>query len=179
MPNTLLLSQAARKIKSGELSPVDLVAACLARIKDVDPQVKAWVTIDRDLVESEARSRQDEIARGNYLGPLHGIPIGIKDIIYTRGLRTQGGSKFLEDFVPDSDATVVTRLKEAGAIILGKTATTEYASYDPAETRNPYHLDHTPGGSSSGSAAAVAARMCPVALGSQTGGSISRPAAYC
>jgi aspartyl-tRNA(Asn)/glutamyl-tRNA(Gln) amidotransferase subunit A len=179
MPNTFSLSQAARKIQSGDLSPVDLLNACFDRINHLDDRIKAWVTIHHDNVLRDAQAAHDEIVRGNYRGPLHGIPIGIKDIIFTNGVQTQGGSDFLKNFVPDYDATVVTRLKEAGAIILGKTATTEYASYDPAETCNPYNTGHTPGGSSSGSAAAVAARMCPAALGSQTGGSISRPAAYC
>lgn len=179
MPNTLTISQAATQIQSGKLSPVELTQACLNRIQALDDRIKAWVTIHHDKVLQEAQKHHDEIAQGKYRGPLHGIPIGIKDIIYTQGLQTQGGSKFLKNFVPDFDATVVTRLKEAGAIILGKTATTEYASFDPAETCNPYNTNHTPGGSSSGSAAAVAAHMCPAALGSQTGGSISRPAAYC
>ena len=179
MPNTLSISQAAPKIQSGELSPIALTNACFDRIKTLDNHIKAWVTIHPDQVLKTAQEHHDEIAHGNYRGPLHGIPIGIKDIIYTNGIQTQGGSKFLENFVPDYDATVVTRLKKAGAIILGKTATTEYASYDPTETSNPYNTAHTPGGSSSGSAAAVAAHMCPAALGSQTGGSISRPAAYC
>jgi len=179
MHNTLSISQAAKKIQSGELSPVSLLNACFDRIKNLDDRIKAWVTIHHDNVLKDAQEHHDEIARGNYRGPLHGIPIGIKDIIYTNGVQTQGGSKFLENFVPDYDATVVTRLKDASAIILGKTATTEYASYDPAQTCNPYNTEHTPGGSSSGSAASVAARMVPAALGSQTGGSISRPAAYC
>lgn len=179
MPNTLSLSQAAQQIQSGQLSPVELLNACFERIKNLDDQIKAWVTIHHDNVLKAAQAAQDEIEQGTYRGPLHGIPIGIKDIIYTKGVQTQGGSKFLENFVPETDATVVTRLKDAGAIILGKTATTEYASFDPAETCNPYNFAHTPGGSSSGSAAAVAASMCPAALGSQTGGSISRPAAYC
>jgi len=179
MPNTLSLSQAAQQIQSGQLSPVELLNACFERIKNLDDQIKAWVTIHHDNVLKAAQAAQDEIEQGTYRGPLHGIPIGIKDIIYTKGVQTQGGSKFLENFVPETDATVVTRLKDAGAIILGKTATTEYASFDPAETCNPYNTAHTPGGSSSGSAAAVAASMCPAALGSQTGGSISRPAAYC
>lgn len=179
MPHTFTLSQAAEKIKSGALSPVELLNACFEQIEKYDNPIKAWVTIHKPNVLKAAQACEEEIAQGNYRGPLHGIPIGIKDIIYTKGVQTQGGSKFLENFVPDFDATVVTKLKNAGAIILGKTATTEYASFDPAPTHNPYNLDHTPGGSSSGSAAAVAARMCPAALGSQTGGSISRPAAYC
>lgn len=179
MPHTLTLTEAAAQIRSGALSPVDLLNACLARIDVLDDRLKAWVIIDREAALAQARARQEDLARGVAPGLLHGIPIGAKDIIYTKGMKTEGGSEFLKDFVPDFDAAVVTRLKKAGAVILGKTATTEYASFDPADTCNPWHFGHTPGGSSSGSAAAVAARMCPAALGSQTGGSISRPAAYC
>src|SRR6202795_3220623 len=112
-------------------------------------------------------------------GLLHGIPIGIKDIFYTAGMRTTAGHAPMAEFVPDSDPAVVERLKAAGAIILGKTTTTEFALLAPSPTRNPWNLDHTPGGSSSGSAAAVAAMMCPGTLGSQTYGSTIRPAAYC
>lgn len=179
MPNTLSIAEAARRIQSGDLSPVELVTACLNRIDTHDDRLSAWVTIDREGVLKIAEQRQEECTRGKIRGLLHGIPIGIKDIFYTKNLRTTGGSAFLEDFVPDFDATAVARLREAGAIILGKTATTEYASFDPADTCNPWNLAHTPGGSSSGSAAGVAAHMCPAALGSQTGGSITRPAAYC
>lgn len=112
-------------------------------------------------------------------GPLHGIPVGVKDIFFTKGVKTTAGSKILADFVPSFDGTAIAKLKEAGAIILGKTETTEFAYLDPAPTRNPWNIEHTPGGSSSGSAAAVSSGMCPAALGSQTGGSTIRPAAYC
>ena len=179
MPNRLSLTEASSRIREGSLSPLELLRACLARIDALEDRLHAWVTLDREAAEKAAAEREEELRRGSCRGPLHGIPIGIKDIIYTRGLRTTGGSKFLKDFVPDFDATVVARLRAAGAVILGKTVTTEYACFDPAETRNPWDLSHTPGGSSSGSAAAVACRMCPAALGSQTGGSIARPAAYC
>jgi aspartyl-tRNA(Asn)/glutamyl-tRNA(Gln) amidotransferase subunit A len=120
-----------------------------------------------------------EAEEGRLRGPLHGIPVGIKDIYFTRGMTTAAGSTILADFVPSFDATTVSKLKEAGAIILGKTETTEFAAFDPAPTRNPWNMGHTPGGSSSGSAAAVSSGMCPGALGSQTGGSTIRPAAYC
>ncbi len=179
VPNRLDITEASEQIRSGRLSPVELLQACLSRIDAVEERVRAWVTVDREGAEAQARHLEEALAHGHWYGPLHGIPVGIKDIMYTRGLRTCAGSKFLEDFVPDHDATVVSRLRGAGAVILGKTVTTEFACYDPAETRNPWNLHHTPGGSSSGSAAAVASRMCPAALGSQTGGSISRPAAYC
>jgi aspartyl-tRNA(Asn)/glutamyl-tRNA(Gln) amidotransferase subunit A len=119
------------------------------------------------------------LAAGTYLGPLHGVPIGIKDIIHVAGVETSAGSEVLKGFVPSGDATVVRQLQAAGAIILGKTTTTQFALFDPAPTRNPHNLDHTPGGSSSGSAAAVAALQCFGAIGTQTLGSILRPAAYC
>jgi aspartyl-tRNA(Asn)/glutamyl-tRNA(Gln) amidotransferase subunit A len=119
------------------------------------------------------------LAAGTYLGPLHGVPVGIKDIIHVSGVETSAGSEILKGFVPSEDATVVRRLRAAGAIILGKTTTTQFALYDPAPTRNPHNLDHTPGGSSSGSAAAVAAKHCFGSIGTQTLGSILRPAAYC
>jgi aspartyl-tRNA(Asn)/glutamyl-tRNA(Gln) amidotransferase subunit A len=119
------------------------------------------------------------VQRGETPGLLAGVPVGLKDIIYTAGLRTAAGSRVYANFVPAYDATVTVRLKEAGAIVLGKTVTTEFATADPSPTRNPWNTAHTPGGSSSGSAAAVAARVVPAALGSQTGGSTLRPASYC
>ena len=117
--------------------------------------------------------------QGETVGPLAGVPVGLKDIIYTAGLRTTAGSRVYANFVPAYDATVTARLKGAGAVILGKTVTTEFATADPSPTHNPWNTEHTPGGSSSGSAAAVAARIVPAALGSQTGGSTLRPASYC
>ena len=117
--------------------------------------------------------------QGHMVGALAGVPMGLKDIIYTAGIRTTAGSRVYANFVPAYDATVTVRLKQAGAIILGKTVTTEFATADPSPTRNPWNIEHTPGGSSSGSAASVAARMIPAALGSQTGGSTLRPASYC
>src|SRR5262249_34043217 len=122
--------------------------------------------------EAEARA-------GKFRGPLHGVPVGIKDIFSTAGLRTTMGSVIFREFVPECDAQAVARLKQAGAIVLGKTVTTVFANLDPGPTRNPWNLAHTPGGSSSGSAAAVASRMCPVAIGTQTVGSVGRPAAFC
>ena len=178
-PYTLTLSEMITKIRRRQLSPVKLLESLLQRIDSLEPSLQAWVTIDRKLILEEAHRRQKEISRGEIRGPLHGIPIGVKDIYYTAGVKTTGGSKIMADFIPDHDATAVERLKKAGAIILGKTATTEFAFADPAPTRNPWNLKHTPGGSSSGSAAAVSALMCPAALGSQTGGSVLRPAAYC
>ncbi|NOT54074.1 MAG: amidase [Deltaproteobacteria bacterium] len=178
-PYTLTLTAAAEHIRTRQLSPVDLVRSCLQRIDQLEPRVQAWVTVDRDGALAAARRCEDEIQRGQYRGPLHGIPIGLKDIFYTAGLKTTAGSPIHADFVPDFDAGAVRRLREAGAIILGKAQTTEFAALAPAPTHNPWNLEHTPGGSSSGSAAAVAAAMCPGALGSQTYGSTIRPAAYC
>lgn len=178
-PHTLTIAAAAEQIRTHQLSPVDLVHSCLQRIDQLEPRLQAWVTIDRERALVAAQQCEEEIRRGQYRGPLHGIPIGIKDIFYTAGLQTTAGSPIYADFVPDYDATAVQRLKEAGAIILGKAQTTEFAALAPSPTHNPWNLEHTPGGSSSGSAAAVAAAMCPGALGSQTYGSTIRPAAYC
>jgi aspartyl-tRNA(Asn)/glutamyl-tRNA(Gln) amidotransferase subunit A len=173
------LAQAASEIRAGRISPVEYAQALLSRIDRLEPDLSAWVTIDRTKVLKEAKACEDEIRGAQIRGPLHGVPIGLKDIFRTKGLRTTAGSRFLQDYVPDCDAHAVTQLKRAGAIILGKTVTTEFATYDPGPTRNPWNPAHTPGGSSSGSAAAVAARMCPAATGTQTVGSIGRPAAYC
>jgi len=163
----------------GELSPTALLESLLNRIDSLEPRLRAWVTIDKARAMEEAERLSEEAERGVLRGSLHGIPMGVKDIFYTRGLRTTAGSKILADFVPSYDAAAVARLRETGGIILGKTETTEFASYDPAPTRNPWNLGHTPGGSSSGSAAVVSSGMCPAALGSQTGGSTIRPASFC
>ena len=167
-----------RRSDRGDLSPVDLVESLLARIDALDSDLKAWVTIDREEVLETARKRAIAADWGGQLGPIHGVPVGLKDIFYTGGMLTACGSKVYADFVPEFDATSVAKIKEAGGIILGKAVTTEFANSDPSPTRNPWNLEHTPGGSSSGSSAAVAARMVPAALGSQTGGSTCRPAAY-
>ncbi len=174
----LSVSDAAAQIREGHLSPVDLVESLLARIDALDGDLKAWVTIDREELLETARQREIAADWGGELGPIHGVPVGLKDIFYTAGMLTACGSKVYADFVPEYDATSVAKIKEAGGIILGKAVTTEFATSDPSPTRNPWNLDHTPGGSSSGSSAAVAARMVPAALGSQTGGSTCRPAAY-
>lgn len=178
-PEELSLSDAAAAIRSGTLSPVEYVEALFRVMDRIESRVQAWVTIDRENVLAEAQRCEAEAREGTFRGPLHGAPIGVKDIFYTKGLRTTMGSILFKDFVPDRDADVVTKLKQAGAIVLGKTVTTVFANLDPGPTRNPWNLDHTPGGSSSGSAAAVAARMCPAAIGSQTVGSVGRPAAFC
>ena len=178
-PYRLTLTEMIRQISGRKLSPADLAESLLKRIDSLDPSIQAWVTIDREKVLEEARRCEREIARGRKPGPLHGIPLGVKDIFYTAGLRTAAGSKILADFIPAFDSTAVLRLKQSGAIVLGKTATTDFAHADPAPTCNPWNREHTPGGSSSGSAAGVATGMCPGALGSQTGGSVLRPASYC
>ena len=174
----LSVAEAAAQIREGTLSPVALAESLLARIDALDGDLQAWVTIDRDAVISAAQQREAEVQRGEPLGPIHGVPVGLKDIFYTEGMLTACGSKVYADFVPEFDATSVAKIKAAGGVILGKAVTTEFASSDPSPTRNPWNLEHTPGGSSSGSSAAVAARMVPAALGSQTGGSTCRPAAY-
>jgi Asp-tRNA(Asn)/Glu-tRNA(Gln) amidotransferase A subunit family amidase len=170
---------AAQGIRQRELSPVALVESLLQHIDRLEPKIDAWVTVDRSGALATAKQLEGEAQRGSTRGPLHGVPIGIKDIYWTAGIKTTCGSRIFTDHVPSYDATTVARLKQAGAIVLGKTVTTEFATADPGPTRNPWNLDHTPGGSSSGSAAGVAARMVPAAVGSQTGGSIQRPAAYC
>ncbi len=175
----LTAHEAAQRIRQRELSPVALVEALLQQIDRLEPKVQAWVTLDRSGALATAKQREEEAQRGSIQGLLHGVPIGIKDIYWTAGIKTTCGSRIFTEHVPNYDATTVARLKQAGAIILGKTVTTEFATADPGPTRNPWNLEHTPGGSSSGSAAGVAARMVPAALGSQTGGSIQRPAAYC
>jgi aspartyl-tRNA(Asn)/glutamyl-tRNA(Gln) amidotransferase subunit A len=170
---------AAAAIRAGRTTPVDLLDACLTNIDRYEGRVHAWVFVDRDGARAEAERLTDEAKRGQVRGPLHGIPIGIKDIFDVSGWPTTAGSKLWENSIARKDATVVERLRQAGAVFLGKTVTTQYASFDPPVTRNPWNLDRTPGGSSSGSAAALACGMCLGALGSQTGGSITRPAAYC
>jgi aspartyl-tRNA(Asn)/glutamyl-tRNA(Gln) amidotransferase subunit A len=173
------IARTAQLMRAGEMRPADLVAHCLARIEQFEADVHAWVLVDADGARREARRLGEMADRNEWLGPLHGIPIGIKDIIDVAGWPTQCGSPLRAGHVATADAPVVARLRKAGAIILGKTVTTEWAGFDPPITRNPWNLAHTPGGSSSGSAAAVALEMCHAALGTQTGGSIIRPAAFC
>jgi aspartyl-tRNA(Asn)/glutamyl-tRNA(Gln) amidotransferase subunit A len=173
------LHAAADDIRSGRLSPVDLLESCLERLDRLEPRLHAWVLLDRDGARAEAERRAAEVRRGDYRGPLHGIPVGIKDIYDVFDWPTAAGSRLWANSVARQDATAVRRLRQAGAVLVGKTVTTQYASFDPPPTRNPWDPERTPGGSSSGSAAAVAAGMCLGALGSQTGGSITRPASYC
>ena len=177
-PFELTAAEAARRIRRRELSAVELAQSLLERIDALEPRLKAWVYVDREAVLLEAKRRDQELESSADPGPLHGVPIGVKDIYYTAGIPTTACSKIYADFVPDYDATTLALLKGAGATMLGKTVTTEFACMDPSPTLNPWNLAHTSGGSSSGSAVAVAARMCSVALGSQTVGSVLRPASY-
>ena len=179
MPEPRTITEAAGFIRRGELTPLDLLDQCLARIDRYESKVRAWVVVDRDGAREQAQRLTDELKAGQNRGPLHGIPVGIKDIIDVFDLPTGCGSKRWANSYARRDATCVQRLRQAGAVILGKTVTTAFASFDPPVTRNPWNLDRTPGGSSSGSAAAVACGMCLGALASQTGGSITRPASYC
>ena len=174
----LTASQAARLIRTGEISPVELTRALLERAEQLDPRVKAWVALDGERALATARSAEHALAAPTDLAPLHGVPFGAKDIYDSEGLATVAGFAPFASRVPTRDAEPITRLKAAGAILLGKMVTTQFAMADPSPTRNPWKDDRTPGGSSSGSAAGVAARLIPIALGSQTAGSVLRPAAY-
>ncbi len=166
-------------IRQGTLSSVDLVQHCLDAIDKTDGEIAAWVWLDREGALEQAR-QMDEIRRhGKPMGKLHGLPIGLKDIIDTAGVPTERGTQIFKGRVPNADAAVVEKLKEAGAVVLGKTVTTEMAFMEPAQTRNPHNTEYGPGGSSAGSAAAVAAGQIPIALGSQTNGSTIRPASFC
>lgn len=175
IPSSFTARRAAALIAAGDLSSVELVQACLDRISQREPTVHAWSYIDADDAMQQARARD----AAGVSGPLHGIPIAIKDVIDAAGLPSGMGSPIYDGFRPYGDAACVATLRAAGAVILGKTVTAEFAGVSPGPTTNPLAPEHTPGGSSSGSAAAVADYMVPIALGTQTGGSIVRPAAYC
>ena len=180
-PTLLTVAEANRAIHSGELSPVTLTEAYLERIAALDGELHSYVTVLRDTARSAAR----DSAAGRAPGALHGIPIGLKDIYKTRGIRTTAGSPRYQDHVPDEDAETWVQLRDAGAILLGKQETHEFAIGGPdfslpfPPARNPWNTAHYPSGSSSGSAVAVAAGLCAAAMGSDTGGSIRGPAAYC
>jgi len=169
----------AEGIRNGAFSAEAVVRSCLERIAEADAAVQAWAFLDPELALQQARAADRHQASGAPLGPLHGVPVGIKDIIDTVDMPTENGTVLHAGRRPAKDAAVVARLRAAGAIIMGKTVTTELATYSPGKTRNPHHPEHTPGGSSSGSAAAVAAHMVPLAVGTQTNGSVIRPAAFC
>jgi aspartyl-tRNA(Asn)/glutamyl-tRNA(Gln) amidotransferase subunit A len=176
---------AARAIAARELSPVELMQALLARIERLDPRLNAFIRLDGDAAMAAARTAEAEIAAGRPRGPLHGVPVGIKDIIDVAGLPTTCHSKVLQDNIAASDAVCVSRLRGAGAIVLGKLSTHEFAIGGPSHdlpwppARNPWNTDHHPGGSSSGSGSGVAAGLFPMALGSDTGGSVRNPASCC
>lgn len=174
----LTVAQASALIANRSLSPVALMEALLARAVALESDLRVWVTLDPDAALDDAHRSERELESGKTRGPLHGIPIAIKDIYNTKGVLTTSCSPIYADYVPDHDAHSVALLRQAGAVIMGKAVTTQFASGDPSPTRNPWNTAHTPGGSSSGSAAGVAARIFPVAMGSQTGGSILRPASY-
>jgi Asp-tRNA(Asn)/Glu-tRNA(Gln) amidotransferase A subunit family amidase len=183
MPSAELAALGAREaadaVGTGAVSPVALVEACLARIQALDGALEAWAHVDAEGALATARERHAEARAGRLRGPLHGVPVGVKDIFDVAGMPTTAGARSFAHTRPSVDAAAVAQIRAAGAIVLGKTVTTEFAYRDPAPTRNPWNRTHTPGGSSAGSAAAVAARMAPLALGSQTVGSVLRPAAYC
>ncbi len=171
-------------LKSRKVSPVEVTQAFLDRIDALNPKVNAFITVTRDLAMEKARKAEKDIRSGKYLGPLHGIPYAPKDILATRDIRTTNGSKVTADWIPDYESTITERLNRAGAILVGKLNLLEFAmgsgvlsGFGPA--RNPWHLEYSPAGSSSGSGAALAARMCPLAIGTDTGGSIRGPAAFC
>lgn len=167
------------RLATGAVRAVEYVEACLARIAEVEPRVQAWAWLDGDHAITQARALDSRRLSGAPIGPLHGLPVGLKDVIDTAKIPTANGTPLDDGRVPQDDAALVARLKAAGAIIMGKTVSTELAFTHPSKTRNPHNPDHTPGGSSSGSAAAVAAAMVPLAVGTQTGGSVIRPASFC
>ena len=170
----------AEAIRSGELTSASLVRRYLDRIAIADPQVQCWRHVDGERALADARLRDAEVNSRCIRGPLHGIPVAIKDIIDVEGMQTLANCRARATIAPASgDAEIVLALRNAGAVILGKVHTTEFAFFDPSPARNPHNLAHTPGGSSSGSAAAVASGMAPLAIGTQTVASVNRPAAYC
>src|SRR5213593_1058727 len=171
--------EAARMIREGIVTSVQVVEACLARVREVDSEVQAWAFLDPEHALAQARAADQLRMSGRPTGPLHGVPVGLKDIIDTADMPTENGSVLHAGRTPSRDASVASLLRGAGAVIMGKTVTTEFACGGSGKTRNPHDPAYSPGGSSSGSAAAVAAGMVPLALGSQTGGSTVRPASYC
>jgi Asp-tRNA(Asn)/Glu-tRNA(Gln) amidotransferase A subunit family amidase len=172
-------TQAAAEIARGVMSAEEYTSACLKRIEAVEGEVQAFIHLDPEHALAQARALDERRRSGQPIGPLHGIPVGIKDIFDTVDYKTECGSPLHKGRQPARDCAAVARLRAAGAVIIGKTVTTEFAYFHPGKTRNPRDLTRTPGGSSSGSAAAVAAGMVPLAIGSQTNGSVIRPAAFC
>ncbi len=184
-PADLTIEEASKLIRARSLSPTELVRAYLERIGRLNPQLNAFITVTEELAYEQARERESELDRGLWRGPLHGIPIALKDNIDTAGVLTTAGSALFAERIPSEDAEVVLRLKEAGAVLLGKLNMHEFAYGATSgishygSVHNPWNLDRIPGGSSGGSAAAVSSRLCAAALGTDTGGSIRQPAAYC
>ncbi|HSQ05564.1 MAG TPA: amidase, partial [Burkholderiales bacterium] len=178
----LSATEQSRLIRSRQLSPVELVRTCLERIQRYDGVLRAYITVCADQALAEARRAEQDIAAGNNRGPLHGIPFGVKDQLCTRGIRTTLGSRILADHVTDRDATVITRLRAAGAILIGKENLHEFGKggtnvFAYGQPRNPWHIEHNPASSSSGSGIAPAAGFCSGSLGEDTGGSVRSPAA--
>src|SRR5687768_13489298 len=181
----MTIREAASALRARKVSSAELTSAALARAERLDSKLKAFITLTGESAQRRARKADEEFAAGRDLGPLHGIPIAVKDLFYTRGVVTTGGSRIYEKFVPQHDAAVVEKLEAAGAVMLGKLNMHECAygitSSNPhfGAVRNPWNTDHIPGGSSGGSGAAVAAGICYAAMGSDTGGSIRIPASFC
>ena len=182
--HSLTIAEAARLIESRDLSPLELTRAYLERIEALNPTLGAYITVMSDSATAQARRAESEIARGDYRGPLHGVPVAVKDIIYTKGTLTSAGSRVLADHVPDHDSTIIERLDDSGAVLLGKLNLSEFAiggtiDHPYGTPRNPWNIGRSVGGSSSGSAVAVAGGLCAGSLGSDTGGSIRGPSAFC
>ena len=175
----LSATEAIGKIRNGEITSEELVQACLDRIEQVDGEIEAWAHLKPDYALDQARMLDTRRQAGGPVGPLHGIPVGVKDIFDTESLPTENGTVLDSGRQPMENCRVVSLLEEAGAVIMGKTVSTELAVFGPGKTRNPHNPKHTPGGSSSGSAAAVASYMVPLAIGTQTNGSVIRPASFC
>lgn len=177
------VTELSRLIESKQVSPVEVTEVYLTRIDDLDFKFNAYLTVCRQQALDQAREAEAAITKGEYLGPMHGIPVAVKDQLWTRGIRSTGGSRILADFVPEEDATAIAKLKQAGAVLLGKTNLSEFAitgfTHRFSTPHNPWDLDFSAGGSSSGSGAATAAFLCATSLGEDTGGSIRRPAAWC
>jgi Asp-tRNA(Asn)/Glu-tRNA(Gln) amidotransferase A subunit family amidase len=178
-PAQLSATEAAEAIRSGDITCEELVQACVERIAEIEDKVQAWTYLDTGYALEKAREADLARSEGEALGPLHGVPVGVKDIFDTDDMPTENGTVLHAGRRPDFDATAVSLLRQAGAVILGKTVTAELAVFSPGKTRNPHDPERTPGGSSSGSAAAVAAHMVPLAVGNQTNGSVIRPASFC
>jgi aspartyl-tRNA(Asn)/glutamyl-tRNA(Gln) amidotransferase subunit A len=172
------VAEIAERVRTRDVSALEVIDDVLQRIEATEPQIRAWVSVDTEGARTQARQADAATARGDG-GPLNGVPVGLKDIYDAAGFSTRCGSTFLPDVPKEKDAASVARLRRSGAIVIGKTVTTPFAYADPPVTRNPWNQERTPGGSSSGSAAAVGAWQIPAAMGSQTAGSICRPAGYC